>query len=59
MHLQEIGIWASELRNGEESLRREAAAPLEELGYGALWFPGRGGDDSLDWPRCCWRRRRA
>jgi probable F420-dependent oxidoreductase len=48
MHLQEIGIWASELRNGEESVRREAAAQLDELGFGALWFPGSGGDDSLE-----------
>ena len=47
MHLQRIGIWAHELRLGEESVRREAATLLEELGYGTLWFPGSGGDDSL------------
>jgi probable F420-dependent oxidoreductase len=47
MRLHEIGIWARELRSGEESARREAAAQLEELGYGTLWFPGGAGDDSL------------
>ena len=51
MHLQRIGVWAHELRLGEESVRREAAALLEELGYGTLWFPGSGGDDSLDCAR--------
>lgn len=47
MRLQEIGIWARELRVGDESARREAAAQLEQLGYGTLWFPGGAGDDSL------------
>jgi probable F420-dependent oxidoreductase len=48
MELGEIGVWSGELRSGEESRRREAAATLEELGYGTLWFPGGAGDDSLD-----------
>lgn len=40
-----IGVWASDFRFGQESFVSEAAAELEELGYGALWFPGgRGGD---------------
>jgi probable F420-dependent oxidoreductase len=47
MELGRIGIWARELRSGEESARREAAAQLEELGYGTLWFPGGHGDDSM------------
>jgi probable F420-dependent oxidoreductase len=51
MRLYEIGVWARELRSGEESARREAAAQLEELGYGALWLPGGAGDDSLDCAR--------
>jgi probable F420-dependent oxidoreductase len=51
MHLQRIGIWQHELRLGEESVRREAAALLEELGYGTLWFPGSGGDDSMECAR--------
>jgi probable F420-dependent oxidoreductase len=48
MDLGRVGIWARELRSGEESARREAAAQLEELGYGTLWFPGGHGDDSLE-----------
>jgi len=47
MQLGRIGVWARELRAGEESARREAAARLEELGYGTLWFPGGAGDDSM------------
>jgi len=40
-----IGVWASDFRFGDEGFVTEAAAELEELGYGALWFPGgRGGD---------------
>jgi probable F420-dependent oxidoreductase len=40
-----IGVWATELRFAEPGFVREVAAELEELGYGALWFPGgRGGD---------------
>jgi probable F420-dependent oxidoreductase len=45
MTLGRLGIWATELRFGDPGFIREAAAELEELGYGALWFPGgRGGD---------------
>jgi probable F420-dependent oxidoreductase len=51
MRLQEIGIWTRDLRVGEERARREAAAELEELGYGTLWFPGGAGDDSMDCAR--------
>jgi probable F420-dependent oxidoreductase len=51
MRLQRIGVWTRELRTGEDSKRREVAAQLEELGYGALWFPGGHGDDSLDCAR--------
>ena len=48
MQLQRVGIWARELRAGDEGIRREAAAELEQLGYGTLWFPGSAGSDSLD-----------
>jgi probable F420-dependent oxidoreductase len=47
VQLQRIGVWARELRAGEEGARREAAAQLEQLGYGTLWFPGGAGDDSM------------
>ncbi len=51
MELGRVGVWTRELRTGDESARREVAAQLEELGYGALWFPGGHGDDSMDCAR--------
>ena len=39
-----IGIWSGELTQSSD--RAEAAAELEELGYGALWMPG-GTDATL------------
>jgi probable F420-dependent oxidoreductase len=44
MELNGIGVWSGELRYGEESERRDAAAELEQLGYTALWIPDVGGD---------------
>lgn len=38
--LGKIGIWSMELRFGDAGSTGEAAAELEELGYGALWVPG-------------------
>jgi probable F420-dependent oxidoreductase len=38
------GIWSWELRYGDASAAADAAAELEALGYGALWFPDAGGD---------------
>jgi probable F420-dependent oxidoreductase len=43
--LGRVGIWSGELRFGEAGRRAEAAAELEELGYGTLWFPGGVGGD--------------
>ncbi|MCJ2186609.1 TIGR03620 family F420-dependent LLM class oxidoreductase [Novosphingobium beihaiensis] len=34
------GIWSLELRFGDKGQANEAAAELDELGYGALWIPG-------------------
>ena len=51
MELGRVGVWTRELRTGDEGARRDAAAQLEELGYGALWFPGGHGDDSMDCAR--------
>lgn len=39
-----VGIWSMELRFGDKGQGSEAAAELDELGYGALWIPG-GIDD--------------
>jgi probable F420-dependent oxidoreductase len=43
--LGRIGIWSSELRTAPLDHAAEAAAELEELGYGTIWLPGRGADD--------------
>jgi probable F420-dependent oxidoreductase len=43
-----IGIWSMELRFGDPDETAEAAAELEELGYGALWVPGGMGGDLLN-----------
>lgn len=42
--LQGTGIWAGQLRYGDQSQIAEAAAELDELGYSALWIPDIGGD---------------
>ena len=34
-----IGIWTSQFEQGPWSAAAEAAAELDELGYGALWIP--------------------
>jgi probable F420-dependent oxidoreductase len=38
VNLGRIGIWSAALRNADNSAA--AAVQLEQLGYGALWFPG-------------------
>ena len=43
-----IGIWSMELRFGDSVETAEAAAELDELGYGALWIPGATGGDLLN-----------
>lgn len=42
-----VGVWSAGLRYGDPSSAREAAAELEELGYGTLWVPGGIGGDLL------------
>jgi probable F420-dependent oxidoreductase len=41
--LSPIGIWSPELRFGDPAETADAAAELEELGFGALWIPDVGG----------------
>lgn len=38
------GIWAFQLRYGDQGQIAELAAELDELGYSALWVPDVGGD---------------
>lgn len=47
-HLGRIGIWSTELRHGDPGQTAEAAAELDELGFGALWIPGGAGGDLLN-----------
>ncbi|MDG2005551.1 MAG: TIGR03620 family F420-dependent LLM class oxidoreductase [Novosphingobium sp.] len=43
--LGRIGVWSIQFRFADPTFIAEAAAEVEELGYGAIWFPGgRGGD---------------
>ena len=47
--LGKIGIWAAELRGIDNAAVDEAAAELDELGFGALWMPGgRDGNTLID-----------
>jgi probable F420-dependent oxidoreductase len=49
MDLGRVGVWSIELRFHPDSAEiAEAAAELEELGYGALWTPGGVGGDILE-----------
>jgi probable F420-dependent oxidoreductase len=41
MDLGSIGVWSAPLRTGEQSAVLEAAAEIEDLGYGTIWFPAR------------------
>lgn len=45
--LGRIGIWSMELRFGDGGEAVEAAAELDELGFGAIWIPGGIGGDVL------------
>ena len=47
MDLGRLGIWSVELRLGDAGEIRDAAAELDELGWGTLWIPGLGGGDIL------------
>jgi probable F420-dependent oxidoreductase len=49
MRLDGVGIWSPQLRFHEDDGElREAAAELEQLGYSALWIPGRAGGAVFD-----------
>jgi probable F420-dependent oxidoreductase len=36
-----IGVWSPQLREGDPGAVAEAAAELEEMGFGTIWVPGR------------------
>lgn len=47
MRLGLTGIWSIELRTADPHEIADAAAELDELGWGTLWIPGLGGGDIL------------
>jgi len=46
--LGRVGIWSAEMHFGDQSAAADAAAEIEELGFGALWFPGAFGGPVFD-----------
>jgi probable F420-dependent oxidoreductase len=48
MDLGRTGIWSIELRMADPGQITDAAAELDDLGWGALWIPGLGGGEILD-----------
>ncbi len=47
MDLGRVGIWSGVLRRGDPAEAADAAAELDELGFGAVWIPGGAGGDVL------------
>jgi probable F420-dependent oxidoreductase len=49
VELGRVGVWSGELRDhADTALVCDAAAKLEQLGYGAIFIPGRAGGDVLE-----------
>ena len=48
MNLGRVGVWSGQFRSEDQGEAHEAAAELEELGFGTLWIPGGAGGDILD-----------
>ena len=48
-----IGIWTAQFDYQPAAKAQEAAAELEELGFGAIWFPEVSGVKRLPTPRYC------
>jgi hypothetical protein len=53
MDLGRTGIWSFELRLGDAGKIRDAAAELDEMGWGALWIPGWEAETSSVTPSAC------
>ena len=47
IQLGPIGIWTSHFEQQPAAKAQEAAAQLEELGFGAIWFPEGMGREAL------------
>lgn len=45
--LGRVGVWSAFPQNGAAAAVRELSAEIEELGYGAIWYPEAVGKESL------------
>jgi probable F420-dependent oxidoreductase len=43
-----LGVWTTELRFGDSAESSDAAAELDDLGFGAIWLPGLDGAGILE-----------
>jgi probable F420-dependent oxidoreductase len=43
-----MGVWTTKLRFGDSAESRDAAAELDDLGFGAVWLPGLDGRGILE-----------
>ena len=57
MDLGPVGIWTSQFDFQPAAKAREAAADLEKLGFGAIWFPESVGRKSLPMRAYFWALR--
>jgi hypothetical protein len=48
VNIGHLGVWTTELRFGDSSESRDAAAELDDLGFGAIWLPGLDGTGILE-----------
>jgi probable F420-dependent oxidoreductase len=48
MQLGRLGVWSIDIRRTDEPDVRAAAAELERLGYGTIWFPAGSGNRGFD-----------
>lgn len=47
MEQQQVALWTSALRALDPGARSEVVREIEELGYGAVWFPGGSADGAF------------
>ena len=44
MQLDRLGVWSIDIRRTDDPEVRAAAAELERLGYGTIWYPAGSGN---------------
>jgi alkanesulfonate monooxygenase SsuD/methylene tetrahydromethanopterin reductase-like flavin-dependent oxidoreductase (luciferase family) len=48
MQLGRLGVWSIDVRRTDDPEVRAAAAELERLGYGTIWYPAGSGNRGFD-----------